>query len=65
MAYKKGEAQEKYDNSTWRSGVWGIHDKHQGMSMMKSIMFMGCDLVVILRNGEWKKLTAPEGPWKR
>jgi hypothetical protein len=58
MAYEKGEAQEKYDKSTWQSGVWGVHDKHQGMSMMKNVTFiMGCGLVVILRNGEWNELT--------
>jgi hypothetical protein len=57
IAYGKGEAQEKYDKFTWQSGVWGIHDKHQGMSMMKSVTFiMGCGLVVILRNGEWNEL---------
>jgi hypothetical protein len=58
MAYGKGEAQKKHDKSTWQSGVWGVHDKHQGMSMIKSVTFiMGCGLVVILMNGEWNKLT--------
>jgi hypothetical protein len=58
MAYGKGKAQENHDKSTWQSGVWGFHDKHQGMSMMKSITFiMGCGLVVILRSGEWNELT--------
>ena len=58
MAYGKGEAQEKHDKSTRQSGVWGFHDKHRGMSMMKSVTFItGCDLVVILRNGEWNELT--------
>jgi hypothetical protein len=58
MAYRKGEAQKKHDKSTWQSGVWGFHDKHQGMSMMKSVMFiMGCGLVVILRKDEWNELT--------
>jgi hypothetical protein len=53
MAYGKGEAQKKHDKSTPQSGVWGFHDNHRGMSMMKSVTFiMGCDLVVILRNGE-------------
>jgi hypothetical protein len=28
MAYRKGEAQEKHDKSTWQSGVWDFHDKH-------------------------------------
>jgi hypothetical protein len=58
MAYGKGEAQEKHNKSTWQSGVWGFHDKHQGMSMMKSVTFiMGCGLVAILRSGEWNELT--------
>jgi hypothetical protein len=53
MAYRKGEAQEKHDKSTWQSGVWGFHNKHQGMSMMKSVTFiLGCGLVIILRKGE-------------
>jgi hypothetical protein len=57
MAYRKGEAQEKHDKSTWQSGVWGFHDKHQDMSMMKSVTFiMGCGLIVILRSEEWNKL---------
>jgi hypothetical protein len=58
MAYRKGKAQKKHDKSTWQSGVWGFHNKHQGMSMMKSVTFiMGCGLVVILRKGEWNELT--------
>jgi hypothetical protein len=58
MAYRKGEAQEKHDKSTGQSGMWGFHDKHQGMSMMKSVTFiMGCGLVIILRKGEWNELT--------
>ena len=57
MAYEKGEAQEKHDKSTRQSDVWGFHNKHQGMSMMKSIVFiMCCGLVVILRNGKWNDL---------
>jgi hypothetical protein len=58
MAYGKGVAQEKHDKFTWQSGVWGFHDKHQGMLMMKSVTFiMGCGFVVILRSGEWNELT--------
>jgi hypothetical protein len=58
MAYRKGEAQKKHDKSTWKSDVWGFHDKHQGMSIMKSVMFiMGYGLVVILRKGKWNELT--------
>jgi hypothetical protein len=57
MAYVKGEAQEKHGKFTRQSGVWGFHNKHQGMSMIKSVAFiMGCGLVVILRNGEWNEL---------
>jgi hypothetical protein len=56
-AYGKGEAQEKHDKFTWQNGVWGFHDKHQGMSMMKKATFIkGCGHVVILRSGEWNKL---------
>jgi hypothetical protein len=58
MAYRKGEAQKKHDKSTWQSDVWGFHDKHQGMSIMKSVTFIiGCGLVMILRKGEWNELT--------
>jgi hypothetical protein len=58
MAYGKSEAQEEHNKSTWQSGVWSFHDKHRGMSMMKSVTFiMGYDHVVILRNREWNKLT--------
>jgi hypothetical protein len=58
MAYGKGEAQEKHDKSTWQSGVWGFHDKYQGMSMMKSITFiMECGIVMILRREDWNELT--------
>jgi hypothetical protein len=57
MAYRKGKAQEKHDKSTRRSGPWGFHDKHQGMSMMKSVTFiMRCGLVIILRKCEWNEL---------
>jgi hypothetical protein len=58
MAYGKGKAQEKHDKFTWQNGVWGFHDKHQGMSMMKNTTFIkGCGHVVILRSGEWNELT--------
>jgi hypothetical protein len=39
MAYGKGEAQQKHGKSTRQSGVWGFHDKHRGMLMMKSVTF--------------------------
>jgi hypothetical protein len=58
MACGKGEAQEKHNKFTWQSGVWGFHDKHQGMSMMKSVMFiMGRGLAVKLRRDDWNELT--------
>jgi ribosomal protein S15P/S13E len=57
MAYRNYKAQEKHNKSTWQSGVWGFHDKHQSMSMIKNVTFiMGCG-VAILRSGEWNKLT--------
>jgi hypothetical protein len=57
MAYGKGEAQEKHEKYTWKSGVWGFYDKHQSMSMMKSVTFIiGRGLVVILTSGEWNEL---------
>ena len=50
MAYQKGEAQEEHDKSKQQSGVWGFHNKYQGMPMMKSVTFTtGYGLVVILR----------------
>jgi hypothetical protein len=59
MARGGENEQEKYDKfGEWPSGVWGFHDKHRGMSMVKSVTFiMGCGLVVILSNGEWNELT--------
>jgi hypothetical protein len=58
MACGKGEAQEKHNKFTWQSGVWGFHDKHQGMSMMKSVTFiMGRGLAVKLRRDDWNELT--------
>jgi hypothetical protein len=53
MAYGKGEAQEKHAKTTRKSNVWGFHDKHRDMSMVKNITFIvGCCLVLILRKGE-------------
>ena len=40
------------------SGVWGVHDRHQGIPMMRSVtLILGCFLVLILRKGEWNELT--------
>jgi hypothetical protein len=39
------------------SGVWGVHDRHQGISMMRSVtIILGCCLVLILRKGDWNEL---------
>jgi hypothetical protein len=41
MAHGREKEQEKYDKpEVLPSGVWGLHDNHQGMSMMKSITFI-------------------------
>jgi hypothetical protein len=41
MAHGKEKEQEKYDKpEVLPSGVWGLHDNHQGMPMMKSITFI-------------------------
>ena len=37
--------------------MWGIHDKHRDMSMMKNITFIvDYCLVFILRKSEWNEL---------
>jgi hypothetical protein len=57
MACGKSKAQEKHDKSTQQRNVWGRHDNHQGIPMMRSItLIMRCYLVFILRKGEWNKL---------
>jgi hypothetical protein len=67
MAYGKGEAQEKHDKSTLQSGVWGFHDKHRGMSTIKSItLIMGCGPCCDLKEWRMEQVDkAPERPWKR
>jgi hypothetical protein len=59
MARGREKKREKYGKpKALPSGVWGLHENHQGISMMKSITFIvGCCLVLILRNGEWNELT--------
>jgi hypothetical protein len=51
--------QEKYGKSEeLTSGVGGVHDRHQGIPMMRSvILILGCCLVLILRKGDWNELT--------
>jgi hypothetical protein len=57
MACGKSKAREKHDKSTQQKGVWGRHDNHQGIPMMRSItLIMRCCLVLILRKGEWNEL---------
>ena len=58
MAHGRKKEREKYNKpELLPSGVWSLHDNHQGMSMMKGITFIvGCCLVLILRKGEWNQL---------
>ena len=59
MARGREKEPEKYDKpEVLPSGVWGLNENHQCMSMMKSIVFIvECCLVLILTNGEWNELT--------
>jgi hypothetical protein len=59
MARGKEKEQEKYGKSEeLTSGVWGVHDRHQGIPMMRSVtLILGCCLVLILRNDDWNELT--------
>jgi hypothetical protein len=59
MAHGREKEQEKYGKSkVLPSGVWGIHDKHQGISLMGSVTpILGCCLVLILSKGERNELT--------
>jgi hypothetical protein len=53
MACGREKEQEKYGKSEeLASGVWGVHDRHQGIPMMRSVtLIFGCCLVLILRKG--------------
>jgi hypothetical protein len=59
MAHGRENEREKYGKSkVLPSGVWGFHDRHQGILMMRSItLILGCCLILILRKGEWSELT--------
>jgi hypothetical protein len=48
---KEGQKNGKFE--VLPSGVWGVHDRHQGISMMGSVtLILGCCLVLILRKDE-------------
>jgi hypothetical protein len=50
---REKEQQKNGKSEILPSGVWGVHDKHQGILMMRSItLILGCCLVLILRKGE-------------
>ena len=59
MARGREKEQEKYGKSEeLTSGVWGIHDRHQSIPMMRSAtLILRCCLVLILRTSEWNELT--------
>jgi hypothetical protein len=59
MARGREKVQDKYGKSEeLTSGVWGVHDKHQDISMMRSVtLILGCCLFLILRKGDWNELT--------
>jgi hypothetical protein len=55
---RKKERQKNGKSEVLPSGVGGVHDRHQGIQMMRSVtLILGCSLVLILRNGEWNELT--------
>jgi hypothetical protein len=59
MAHGREKEQEKYGKSKeLTSGVWGVHDRHQGIPIMRSItLILGCCLVLILRKDDCSELT--------
>ena len=59
MVRGREKEREKYGKVEYLpSEVWGFNDKHRDMPMIKNIAFIVvCYLIVILRNGEWNKLT--------
>jgi hypothetical protein len=59
MASGREKEQEKYGKSKeLTSGVWGVHDRHQRISMMRSVtLILRCCLVLILRKDDWNELT--------
>jgi hypothetical protein len=59
MASGREKEQEKYGKfEELTSGVWGVHDRHQGIPMMRSVtLILKCCLVLILRKDDWNELT--------
>ena len=56
--------EEKRNKKNMPSDVWGVHDRHQGISLMGSVtLILGCCLVLILRKGEWNELTGHPKDW--
>jgi hypothetical protein len=54
----KGKAREKQGKSTWQGEVWGLQHNRRNLLMMRAIMYIiRCDIVLILRRGEWNELT--------
>jgi hypothetical protein len=50
MARKREKQRQKHGK--------GIHNKHQGIPMMRSVtLILGCCIVLILRKGDWNELT--------
>ena len=54
---KEKERQKSGKSKALPSGVWGIHDRHQGIPMMRSVTLILGGCLVILRRGEWNELT--------
>jgi hypothetical protein len=58
MAHGKGKAQEQYSKPTRQGEVRGLQHNCGSLLMIRAITFiMGRGLIVILRRGEWNKLT--------
>jgi hypothetical protein len=50
---REKERQKNGKPEVFPNGVWGVHDRHQGITMMRSVtLVLGCCLVLILRKGE-------------
>jgi hypothetical protein len=58
IACGKSKARQEHGKPTWQGEAQGLQYKCGGVMMNKAITFiMGCDLVVILRIGDWNELT--------
>ena len=59
MAWGRENERKKYGKSkVLPSGVWGFHDKYQGILIIRSVtLILRCYLVLLLRKGEWNELT--------